>query len=294
MDRIRKGDFMGNYVDLTGEKFGKLEALRKVNPHITSGGRYITMWECRCGCGNIAIVSSQKLRNGHTTSCGCNKQSNKGGRFSDLTGRKFGRLTVLKYLDLHERTDKRKCWLCQCECGEIKSFAANKLINGTTLSCGCLKSERLANLNKKYQYANKRLYSIYAAMLERCYNKKNKEYKNYGGRGIKVCEEWEENYDKFAAWAFSNGYNVNAKRGECTIDRINVNLDYSPANCRWISNTEQQNNKRRHIFVTYDATIYTLADLARKLAIPYSFMRYRYVERNMSIQEIIDNYAALK
>lgn len=286
-------DFMNNsYIDLTNKSFGMLKAIRKAKPHITSGGKYITMWECECKCGNFVFVSSQKLRSLHTTSCGCKKKHNKGARFNDLTDRKFGRLKVIKFLEPEERENKRKCWLCECKCGSIKSYDASKLLGGTTLSCGCGKSERIGNLNRKYRVSNKRLYSVYKAMMDRCFDKDNEEYKNYGGRGITVCDEWKENFDNFAEWAFKNAFDANAKRGECTIDRIDNDKGYSPDNCRWITELEQQNNRRYHRYAVYQEDRYTLSQLSRKLNIPYMFIWHRYVEKGMTIQEIIDIYNA--
>ena len=92
---------------------------------------------------------------------------------------------------------------------------------------------------------NDRLYEVWGSMKKRCNNPNDKSYKNYGGRGIKVCKEWNENYLSFKKWAYKNGYDENAPHGECTIDRINVNGNYEPNNCRWISNAEQQKNKRK-------------------------------------------------
>ena len=130
--------------------------------------------------------------------------------------------------------------------------------------------------------------------LRTLFQAQDDEYKNYGQRGISVCDEWLQDYDNFAEWAFQSGYDVNAKRGECTLDRIDVNADYCPINCRWISNVEQQNNRRKHVYIIYDGETYTLAQLARKLDIPYKYMQSRYSERNMPIQKIIDSYAASK
>lgn len=181
---------MEKYVDLSNQRFGKLLAIKKVPPHVTKGGRYVTMWECKCDCGNVVSVSSQKLRNGHTTSCGCNKKNNKGGRFDDLTGKRFGKITVIRYLREEERERKRKCWLCRCDCGTIKQFSADKLKSGSTTSCGCAKTEKIRKANRKYEHTNKRLYSVYSAMKDRCYNQNSEEYHNYGARGITICPEW--------------------------------------------------------------------------------------------------------
>lgn len=285
---------MEKYLDLSNQRFGKLIAIRKVQPHITKGGRYVTMWECQCDCGKVVSVSSQKLRKGHTTSCGCNKKNNKGGRFDDLTGDRFGKLVVMRYLKEEERERKRKCWLCRCDCGTIKEFGADKLKSGNSVSCGCAKAERIENLNKKYEHINKRLYSVYSAMKERCYNPENDEYHNYGSRGITVCPEWLKSFDNFAEWSLKNGYKENAPRGECTIDRINNDKGYSPDNCRWVTNKEQQNNRRNHVFIEYHGKTYTMSQLAQKLNIPYRYFRRKYRENGLLVEQIISCYAALK
>ena len=144
-------------------------------------------------------------------------------KLNDLTGQRFGRLTVL------ERTELK--WLCKCDCGNKKIVAGGHLVSGDTKSCGCLRI--------KHGMRNTRLYSIWHGMKERCYNTKHKFYKHYGGRGIKVCEEWKNDFQTFADWALSHGYADNL-----TIDRIDVNGNYEPSNCQWATNAEQQRNKR--------------------------------------------------
>jgi hypothetical protein len=122
-----------------------------------------------------------------------------------------------------------------------------------------------------------RLYKIYLAMKQRCNNKNNKRYKNYGGRGIRICEEWSNNFISFYNWAISNGYDENAKRGDCTIERIDVNCGYCPENCRWITNKEQQNNRTNNSYIIYKGIKYTLQQFSEKYNIPKHrlFMWYK-------------------
>ena len=277
------------YIDLTGQRFGKLTVIEKGKPHITKGGAYITTWVCKCDCGNTKIVASQKLRNHTTVSCGCyrNKKVSE-VNFTDLTGKRFGRLTVLKYIPQNERENERRNWLCQCDCGNIVSVEGAKLNFGHTKSCGCLVNEHIGNLNRKYKYSNKRLYSIYKGIIERCYNDNNSHYGSYGGRGIKVCDEWlgENGYDTFAEWSYKNGYNDKAKRGECTIDRIDVDGDYSTDNCRWVSNDVQQNNRRDCRYYEYNGEKLTIAQLARRLNVTYSFLKWR-LDKGVPLKDIV-------
>lgn len=124
-------------------------------------------------------------------------------------------------------------------------------------------------------------------MLDRCYNKNNRSYHNYGGRGIFVCDEWKSDFDAFAKWAFSHGYKAHAKRGECTLDRKNVNEAYCPDNCCWISNKQQQNNKRICQKIEYKGETHTIAEWADIFNIPYSTL-YNGIKRyGKSIEDYI-------
>ena len=124
-------------------------------------------------------------------------------------------------------------------------------------------------------------------MLDRCYNKKNRSFHNYGGRGIRVCDEWKNNFDKFAEWAFSNGYIADAKHGECTLDRINVNEAYSPENCCWTTNKQQQNNKRACHKIEYNGEIHTIAEWAESYKLPYSTLYNGLITYGKTIEDYI-------
>lgn len=285
---------MGSYIDLTNQKFGKLTVLRKGNGRITSGGCYKTTWVCQCECGNVVEVDSQKLRKGHTTSCGCFKKENKGAHFEDLTGQRFNRLTVIKFIPANERTARGYNWWCKCDCGNYIKANANKLKNGLQQSCGCLKEEMkydIGNVNKKYKHSNKRLYGIYKAMLYRCYDERCREYHNYGGRGIKVCNEWlgDFGYDVFAEWAIGSGYDFSAKHGECTLDRTDVNKHYSPDNCRWITNKQQQSNKRVCRKYEYNGEVHGIAEWAEIIGVSRQKMYRELVIKGNTIDSFFND-----
>ena len=154
----------------------------------------------------------------------------------NLTGKHFGKLTVIKRVN---NIGKRVTWHCQCDCGKIRNVMSTNLICGKTSSCGCIRNAKTKETNTKHGLKNTRLYNIWVNMKQRCYNSNNPKYPIYGGRGIKICDDWKNYFFSFYNWAISNGYKENL-----TIDRMNVNGNYEPNNCRWITNQEQQKNRR--------------------------------------------------
>jgi len=238
-----------NRSDLTGEKIGKWEVLYKTDERDKAG---VCFYHCRCECGEERNVRSTELRARTSTSCGCDRN------VVDIAGKRFGKLVVI-----NRSWSKRKyhgiIWNCKCDCGNTVEVLASSLINGNTKSCGCLKK---ISYNYKHGDKHKKLYYVWSGIKDRCYRKKSIGYKNYGARGILMCEEWKNDYLAFREWALSNGY----KEG-VSIDRIDVNGNYCPENCRWVNTEIQANNKRTNRVLTYNNKSMTVAQWTRFLGI---------------------------
>lgn len=243
---ISKGNIVEKFIDLTGQTFGKLTVITR-----TDNDKYgRAVWICDCACGNKKVVAGKLLRSGHTQSCGClNGEVNSKRSFKDRTGDRFGNLVVMsRAQDYVAPNGKRHVrWLCKCDCGKETVVDVCQLVGGDTKSCGCLKEEKLKNGNRKHGGRKDRLYKVYANMKTRCYNVNSEDYKYYGGRGITICDEWLADYAEFKRWAYKNGYDENAPHGLCTIDRIDVDGNYEPNNCRWVDMSMQSKNRRNVI-----------------------------------------------
>lgn len=169
----------------------------------------------------------------------------------DLTGQVFGRLTVIGRAGTSKNGSR--LWRCVCECGKEKIASSSHLTCGFIQSCGCLKRETgrviciartKHGARSRTNQTDHRLYGVWCGMKYRCNNPSAKPYKNYGGRGIKVCPDWNESFEAFRNWAIASGYNPEAPYGELTLDRIDCNKGYFPDNCRWVDMKVQAHNRR--------------------------------------------------
>lgn len=259
---------MKEYQDLKGQKIGKILVLELSSEKFDSNGT-TKLWKCQCECGNIIYKSARLLneakKNVKQINCGCLKSEN-------LIGKVFGDLTVIKSIKIKNR----KMWLCVCKCGEklTKSYSYLKQNNYI-----CKKDRhKIRKEINVFWLTRKKLMSVHHNMKCRCNDITNKNYKNYGGRGIRVCDEWKK-FNTFYKWAMENGY----KEG-LSIDRIDNNGNYCPENCRWVDKYVQMNNKRDNILITYNNKTQSLRAWCRELQLPYRKTHKRYTMYNWDIK----------
>ena len=254
--------------NLIGETFGRLTVTSLSEPK--NGHRY---WFCKCSCGNEKEVSGGILKRGDVKSCGCLRSETareavrnlKPRQRKDISGKKFGKLTALNWIC--DDRNRKPVWECICECGNISYVGAYDLAGGNSKSCGCQKINALSKYveeKKKNGFGihHKRARNSWRLMIDRCTNPKNKDYPNYGGRGINVCDEW------------LTLKNFVLDMGDpplgMTIDRADTNGNYEPENCRWATPKEQARNTRKNVLVKHGDRIVTVMELSELTGIPAS------------------------
>ena len=222
-----------NLVDLTGKRYGKLTVLSRSDDYISPGGHALVQWNCKCDCGSVVIVSGSNLKSGRQISCGCQNRL-LGKKRIDLTGQKFGRLTVIQFS--RNSNDRQAVWKCKCECGNYVEVAAIRLKNGTTKSCGCYWKEKM---HERKTIFSGRMYYIWESMKQRCENPNN---------------------------SYSD---------DLSIDRVDNNGNYCPENCRWADKYIQANNKRSNVLIEINGEVKTAAEWSRITGIPSKNIRER-------------------
>lgn len=203
-----------------------------------------------------------------------------------LEGERYGKLVVMEEAEsIYSKTGKMiRRWKCKCDCGNITIVRHGDLRNGSTVSCGCYNYEK-ESAAKTHGYSRTKLGNVFEGMKQRCNNPKNKNYEKYGGRGIKICTEWLNDPKKFFDWAIKNGY----KEG-LSIDRIDVNGNYEPDNCRWADNEAQclnqrlrKDNKTGHKGIYYSEGVYRVQIRRNKKR--YYFGSYKTLPEAVKVLE---------
>lgn len=199
--------------------------------------------------------------------------------FRDLTGQRFGELTVLRRVENSPSRGTR--WLCKCDCGREAIVFAGNLTRGNTTSCGCSRLTKTSQKLRIHGETKTRLYQIWYNMVTRCYNTNDPHFQHYGARGIAVCEAWHK-YENFRDWALSNGY-----QNTLTIERSDVDGNYHPDNCTWASRKQQANNKRTSRFIEFDGERRTVAEWAERLGMDKRALWDRLFVQKWSVERAL-------
>lgn len=200
-------------------------------------------------------------------------------KFKDLSGVRFGRWLVIEKAERPEGVKRTSAyWKCKCDCGNVRVVSSRGLLSGTSQSCGCLIVEKHQT---QRGLSNSKLYNCWRSMKKRCYTKSCKSYPNYGGRGIKICEEWKDDFLAFYEWAVNNGYADNL-----SIDRIDNDKGYFPDNCRWVDATVQNNNRRNNDKIVFQGMEKSVSEWSRITGINRKTISER-LKRGWSVEQAL-------
>ena len=216
---------MPKFTDISGQKFNKLTVVKYAGKYKLGGSQ----WLCICDCGTEIIIRAQAIKSGNTPSCGCLSKPH------NITNKKFSRLTAIKF---SSKKGRQHYWLFLCDCGNKVTAKKNHVIAGKIRSCGCLKVEETIKRFTTHGLTGIPEHNIWFGMKDRCNNPNHHARKNYGGKGIKVCERWMD----FANFYSDMGPRPSPKH---SIDRVNNDGDYEPGNCKWATMKEQNAPGRR-------------------------------------------------
>lgn len=243
-------------MDITGERYGRLTALYRTDIKKAGSGTY---WMFQCDCGNKKVLRANVVRSGKTLSCGClikDKHIVVHHEQRNLVGKRFGKLVVVGTAGM-AKDGLHYMSLVRCDCGFEQKARDTELVSGRKKMCARCSN----NLRKTHGKSRNRVFKIWQGMKARCYNPNNKAYHEYGGRGIKLCDEWQDS-TKFIEWALANGFDENKTGEECSIERIDVNGDYEPSNCTWVTKQRQARNKQNTRYATYNGKRMPIRDIA--------------------------------
>lgn len=209
----------------------------------------------------------------------------------DLVGKRYGQLTVVEKVK-----DRRSAWLCKCDCGNTIVLTTYYITKTRRKSCGCLNIQNRKSIgqrSKTHGSTNSKLYAIWCGMKDRCHNPKYKFYSRYGGRGIKICEEWDNSFSVFQKWAYDNGYDPTLSGKEQSIDRINTDGDYCPDNCKWSTQKEQVRNRSNSVSMIEDGKIINPYEFCNKHNITDKLFVYRRLKKEESAEKILHDWNML-
>lgn len=198
----------------------------------------------------------------------------------DYIGLRSGRLVIISFH--HKTKSNHKYFICKCDCGKEVIVRGSSIVQQKTKSCGCLAKEKSKERGTKHGMFGTRIYRIWSGIKRRCYDPKVSAYKWYGGKGINYCKEWES-FSNFYEWAKNNGYKDNL-----TIDRIDVNGNYCPENCRWIDDTEQARNRSNNKIIEYNGEKHCLSEWSEIYNINYETLLTR-IRRGFPFEEVLNH-----
>jgi|SRR5450631_309226 len=247
------------FVDRCGQRYGKLLVISK---SVNDSNK--TYWNCQCDCGNTTVVYAGKLSSGLTKSCGCLRHEAGERRVIDRVGQRFSRLVVLERVE----SDKKVMWRCLCDCGNESIVDSANLADGHSRSCGCLVKDKARENFTTHGLTNIPEHKAWMSMNNRCNNENDRQYVDYGGRGIHICERWLS----FENFLEDMG---NKPSPQHSIDRIDNELGYSKDNCRWATTKEQANNRRSNRLLIIDGITKTLSECADEYQISYGVIQNR-------------------
>lgn len=202
-----------------------------------------------------------------------------------------------KYTVIEKSPKGRTKWVCKCDCGKVFELCASKILSEKQISCGCIMRKariKFGQSQKTHGDSHTRLYKTYRSMIDRCYNENLKGYQRYGARGIRVCQEWRDSYESFKGWALQNGYVDGLGRALQSIERIDVNGNYCPENCRWATASEQQKNRRNTTIFDYEGKQITASEFADIHGISDKSFVYRKIRQGYSLDDILSEWRKKK
>lgn len=270
---------------LVGQRFGRLTVLSFSSSRKRGNEEPELLWTCKCDCGNECEASTHILNSGHKNSCGCLQKEMRASygwtaKIDDKAGKRFGRLTAIEIS--HKAETGQIYWRCRCDCGtESHMVRAGALNSGEVKSCGCLWVDTAKANFTKHGLSHLPEYPIWKSLKARCRNTNLPNYKDYGGRGITVCDSWANSFEEFYK-------DMGSRPDGHSIDRIDNNKGYSPGNCRWASAYQQAHNKRNTIYIQHGSKTKSLAALAYELGISRTRLYFRVVICGWPIEEALD------